>query len=143
MRLSYSKILGLIAVLATRTAGAEPDRQYSALMEQKLTSAQNVLEGVATEDFSLIQAHAARLHLLSQEAGWNVLQTGQYVRFSDTFRNAAKELEESAKEKNLDAAGLAYIKLTISCIDCHRHIRTERTGKKPATPRGGDTERRP
>lgn len=98
-------------------------RRFDALMERKLVSAQRVLEGLATEDFELMRTEAARLHLYSEEAGWQVLQTEEYRRLSNDFRNAAQHIQVSAKEKNLDGASLGYIKLTMTCLECHRHVR--------------------
>jgi hypothetical protein len=71
--------------------------------------------------------------LLSQEAGWNVIQTPEYLRLSEDFRNTTGQLKQAAMEKNLDAVGLAFVKLSISCIDCHRHTKSElsRIGQRP------------
>ena len=101
--------------------------EHAVLMEKKLKSAQRVLAGVARDDYADVAKQARTLMLLSQEAGWNVIQTGEYKRLSEDFRNTARQLEETAKDKNSDAVGLAYVKLSISCIDCHRHVRAERS----------------
>lgn len=99
--------------------------QHGLIMQRKLESAQLALAGIAREDFAQVEKHAQLLSLLSREAGWNVIQTPEYIRLSNDFRGTAKQLQESAKEKNIDAVGLAYVKLTISCIDCHRHVKQE------------------
>jgi hypothetical protein len=102
--------------------------EFDALMMRKLSSAQAVLQGLAMEDHELIGRESQTLQLLSQESDWNVLQTAEYDQLSDDFRKSASRLRVASQEQNLDAAGLAYIKLTISCIECHRHMRDVRHG---------------
>ena len=96
---------------------------FGALMQRKLHSSQSLIKGLALEDYELIAREAQQLQLLSLDAGWNVLQTEDYARISGEFRQAAKKIGRAGKEKNLDAAGLGYFQLTMSCIDCHRHVR--------------------
>ncbi len=130
----------LVAVLLSTAAGvttgwaqvtATPE--HAAIMERKLLSANRVLAGIAREDFKEIAQQAQRLRLLSQEAGWNVLQTPEYLRLSKDFRSTTEQLEEAAERNNIDAVGLAFIKLSIGCIDCHRYARKElpRVGQRP------------
>ena len=123
-----------IAILATYfallNAAETTDTQRSvvnvkALMHRKLESSQSLLKGLAVEDYKLLGKQAQTLQLLSLDAGWNVVQTKEYARISDEFRDAAKKIGRASKEKNLDAAGLGYFQLTMSCIDCHRHVRAE------------------
>ena len=97
--------------------------EHRVLMERKLKTAQAILAGVAREDFAAVEKHAQMLILLSNEAGWNVLQTPEYMRLSEDFRATSRQLTTAAKAKNLDATGLAFLSLSISCIDCHRHVR--------------------
>ena len=103
---------------------------FDALMQRKLHSAQSMIKGLALEDYKLIASEAQQLQLLSLDAGWNVLQTKDYARISGDFRQAAKKIQKAGKEKNLDAAGLGYFQLTMTCIDCHRHVRNP-DGKRP------------
>ena len=106
---------------------------HNTLMEKKLTSAQQVLAAIAREDHDSIAKQAQQLRLLSQEAAWNVLQTSEYIRLSEDFRNTTDQLQAAAKHENVDAVGLAFVKLSISCIDCHRHVKNEmaRVGMVP------------
>lgn len=126
--------LGVPWILFATSAYAQlpATAEHQAIMERKLFSAQQVLDGIAREDFAVIKKHAQTLNLLSQEAGWNVLLTPEYMRLSDSFRCNTTQLEKAADEKNVDAVGLAFVKLSISCIDCHRHARSElaRIGKR-------------
>ncbi|MCA9271035.1 MAG: hypothetical protein KDA41_21285, partial [Planctomycetales bacterium] len=71
--------------------------------------------------------------VLSQEASWQVLQTPEYRQQSLEFRRAAQALKESAEKRNLDAAALAYVDVTLKCVRCHhnvRHVRSADVGDR-------------
>ena len=115
----------------TRTKPIEPPPiRVNALMHSKLESAQELIKALALEDFEMIQKHSQRLELLSIDAGWNIIQTKDYTRISKEFREAARHMRSAADKQNLDAVGLGYMKLTMSCIDCHRHVRKSRNKKR-------------
>jgi hypothetical protein len=54
---------------------------------------------------------------------WVRADTPGYRSFIDDFQYANKLLSLGAREKNLDKATLAYLQLTVSCVNCHRIIR--------------------
>lgn len=125
-------IITVVAILgscfALPNAAQIPDTPRSvvnvkALMHRKLVSSQSLIKSLALEDYDLLAKEAQTLQLLSLDASWNIVQTPEYMRSNAEFRDAAKKIRLAAKEKNLDAAGLGYFKLTMSCIDCHRHVR--------------------
>ena len=92
-------------------------------MRVKLEHSKKVLEGLTTEDLDLVAKNAQAMSLLSQEATWQVLQTQEYAHRSQDFRRTADTLTQAAKKKNLDGAALAYVELTMKCIDCHKYVR--------------------
>src|SRR5258707_13983120 len=105
--------------------GDEPDTQegktpkrVSELMRKKLEHSQKVLEGIAVNDFKVISKHADDLIDLSKQAEWRVLKTPQYETNSNEFRRNAETLIKAAKDKNLDAAALAYVELKLTCDRC-------------------------
>ena len=91
-------------------------------MLRKLDYSRDVVEGLATEDYELIAKAAQNLLVLSHEADWNVITTGEYLKMSSEFRETTTRLRERAREKNLDGATLAYFEMTLSCLRCHKHI---------------------
>ena len=115
--------LALVAVAAALCGGEEQPNQVREFMRRKLPHSQKVLEGLVTEDFESIAKHAQELSLISQAATWQVLQTPDYLDHSTEFRRAADRLTEAARKKNLDGAALAYIDVTMSCINCHKYVR--------------------
>jgi cytochrome c556 len=136
------KVLLLVAVSAALMAGVlagrsrtdEPN-QVAGFMQLKLEHSKKVLEGLALEDYDLIARHSNDMALLSQEANWQVLQTEEYLLQSTEFRRAANALNKAAREKNLDGAALAYVSLTMKCVNCHKYVRDVRMGRfEPSGP---------
>jgi hypothetical protein len=107
-------------------SGHGEEKKLADLMHKKLENSQKVLEGLALNDFKMIAKHAEELLELSKEAEWKVIKTPQYEIHSSDFRRTAETLVKNAKEKNLDAAALSYVELTLTCVKCHKHVREKR-----------------
>lgn len=102
----------------------QPDEEaVKVFMRAKLDASQKVLEGLVTEDFDLILEGTNRMSLMGRRAEWNAIKTREYVQHSTDFQRAAERLGEAAKEKSLDGTSLAYLQLTLSCVNCHRYVR--------------------
>ena len=84
------------------------------------------LKGLVTEDLEQVAKEAQNMEMLSQDASWKVLQTAEYMQRSDEFRRSCKTLLSAAKKGNLDGATLAYVKVTLQCVDCHKYVRRVR-----------------
>ena len=110
-----------------KTAADDPPKKVSDLMRKKLQNSQKVLEGIAVNDFKMISKHADELIDLSKQVEWKVLKTPQYEIHSNEFRRSAETLIKNAKDKNLDAAALTYVEMTLTCVRCHKYVREERT----------------
>ena len=95
-------------------------------MRAKLTHMQKVLEGLLTEDFDEIVKHAQKMSLLTQALGWQTLEGTEYTQRSTDFRRSVEKLTQEAKKKNLDGVSLAYIDITIKCLQCHKYVRKMR-----------------
>ena len=108
------------------------------VMREKLALSQQVLKGLALQDFGLMRSGADRLVKLSQASGWTPRQSPEYELFTTEFRRAAAELSRAAADKNIDGATLAYTQMTVSCVSCHKYLRD---GRAPATGRPASTER--
>lgn len=92
-------------------------------MRVKLRHSHEVLDGLVTEDFDAIAKHSQELALLSQASNWQVLQTKDYLQYSSDFRRAANAMTKAARDKNLDGATLAYVDVTMKCVQCHKYVR--------------------
>lgn len=104
------------------TAQKSPLSQF---MQVKLGYAQSFLDGLVTEDFDKITASAESLAELSHSERWRVSNDAVYRQYSNEFERTVKQALKSAKARNLDGAALAYVQLTMSCVECHKFVRNE------------------
>src|SRR5204863_284991 len=94
-----------------------PDVEVADLMSRNLfvaTPMMNLAELART----MLQAHVHR-----------VLMTPLYVLYSAEFQRVADNLAKNAQDKNLDAAALSYVELTLTCVKCHKHVREVRMAR--------------
>lgn len=108
---------------AQEPAVGDKPNDVAVFMRAKLGHAQHVIEGLALADYDLIARGAHDLSLASQASSWQVLQTADYARHSAEFRRSCDSLRTAAKEKNLDGAALAWMEVTMKCIQCHKYVR--------------------
>lgn len=134
MRFSSRKRIGLglagLALTASLLAarGQEPKRPPSRaeFMHLKLEYSKKVLEGLTLEKFETIVKNARALKTLSEAAEWEVPtipNAGEYVVFTTEFQRLTDELAKKAREQNIDGATLAYLRLTMNCVNCHKYVR--------------------
>jgi hypothetical protein len=117
-------LTALVLLLGVPFAGTSADKdKVPELMHRKLVKAQKVLEGIAIKDFDIIAKNAEELIAISKEAEWKVITTPRYELYSNEFRRTADALIGNAKERNLDAAALSYVDMTLTCVKCHKHVR--------------------
>lgn len=129
-RIRLHRILSLVVIGITLLlvgADADPKEDKSkTFMKQKLEHAQKILEGLTQEKYDVIEKNANSLNALSQAAFWHALQTPQYTQYSGEFQRLTDKLAKSASEKNIDAATLTYVEITLNCVNCHKHVRNQR-----------------
>jgi hypothetical protein len=140
--------VSLLALLSPGHTQEGPEWKSREFMRRKLEHSQAVLEGIALEKFANIERNAQTLSLLSQAAEWQILPSADYKRHSEEFRRTADLLAEQARKKNLDGAALAYVQLTLNCVNCHKEVRRlhfedsrkprppDKDGRPPAQPLG-------
>ncbi|QJW94976.1 hypothetical protein [Frigoriglobus tundricola] len=102
------------------------DDKKPTVMRRKLAHAQKVLEGLAVNDFDKIRTGSDGLIACVQDETWKINQTETYLLYSNEFVRRAERLKKAAKDKNTDAAALAYVDLTLTCVRCHQYLRDER-----------------
>jgi hypothetical protein len=128
-------LLGACAVLAQSGKSARDKEslrdKVKVFMRSKLTNSQSVVEGLATENWDTIQSAGARMLVMSKAAEWSVGNTGpQYTQDTTEFINACKQLITQSKAKNLEGATLAYLQLTMNCVECHKHVRANQRAEE-------------
>lgn len=115
----------LAGISATRGFG-QPKPTRADFMRQKLEFSKKVLEGLALEDYDAIAKNARALKRLSEAAEWEVPtipNANEYIALTTEFQKAADDMRQKAKDKNIDGATLAYLRLTMNCVNCHRFVR--------------------
>jgi len=95
----------------------------STFMRLKLEPVKGTLEGIALADFEMISKHAGAIRNLMLDESWMVVQSEEYRRQSTEFRSIVEQLQQAAKDKNVDRATLAYVQMTIRCVQCHEMLR--------------------
>ena len=105
-------------------AQAEKESGVKEAMRKKVAYSQQVLVGITLEDYGLIANNAEKLVELSNKTNWYSRQVPEYELFLNEFRRNAEELMKAGQQKNLDAASRAYVQMTLSCISCHKFIRS-------------------
>jgi cytochrome c556 len=118
--------LPFVPALSTGRAGQQEKQNRSEFMRRKLEFSKNVLEGLALEQYPMIEKNAKALKILSQAAEWEVPMipnATDYVALTSEFQRNTDELVKAAKQGNIDGATLAYVKLTMNCVQCHKYVR--------------------
>lgn len=112
--------------LAARGQEQPRPRTRAEFMRLKLEYSKLVLEGLTLENYATIVKNAQALKKLSEAAEWEVPtipNAGEYVVFTTEFQRLADELARKGREKNMDGATLAYLRLTMNCVNCHKYVR--------------------
>ncbi len=115
----------LIAAGFTVTQAQQQRRQRAnkEFMRDKLELAQRVLEGITMEDYDLVIAKGTKLAAMTQDADWRMFENPDYDQQSKVFKRHVDTLVQAAKKKDLDGMTLAYVRVTMSCVDCHKVVR--------------------
>lgn len=110
-----------------------PARQgVSKFMRMKLDASQQVLAGLALEDFELIQEGAGKLEEMSAAEKWRVTNDPFFREHSVDFQRVAQRLVKNGKDGKLDAAALTWLEMTLQCIECHKWARAHLIVDQPA-----------
>jgi hypothetical protein len=112
--------LGLVFLLAVPGISQQENRE---LMRAKLNYSQQIVGGLALENFEQIAKNAQELARMSHATNWQVFRTEEYVMHSGEFRRAVESLRAQANKKNLEGAVLAYFDVTMKCVNCHKYMR--------------------
>ena len=114
-----------------KTGEAKDLTSNQSLMRKKLAHMNLILEGITLDQFDQVEKSATTLRDISRATGWHIVdQTPQYKRLSKNFQEQAMDLERHALEQNVEAATLDLVRMTVTCMHCHQHMREESARKK-------------
>ena len=103
-----------------------PPTGHQLLIRDKLSYSNKALEGLSLGDYGKIEEAGKMLGVISRTAAHQIRPTEQYRLLSKNFQEQAGDLERHAKEKNLDAASMDYMRITFTCVQCHSYLREKR-----------------
>ena len=115
----------VIAILLTICVAAQARAQTTALnrvMRQKLVDAQAVMAAVVTNNWTELDRRSRALSKATEDPAWLVLRTPEYAKQSEAFIRVIDDLVEAAARRDQDAAPLAYMAVTVRCVQCHRYV---------------------
>jgi hypothetical protein len=115
-----------VGFLAARAQEPKRPATRAEFMHMKLEYSKRVLEGLTLENFETIVKNSQSLRKLSQAAEWEVPtipNASEYVVFTTEFQRLTDELVKKGREKNIDGATLAFLRLTMNCVNCHKYVR--------------------
>jgi hypothetical protein len=96
----------------------------SVWMEKKLVHSQAILRGLAMGDLRDVQYNASRLKVLNRVEGFVRRKNPDYRSHLNTFSRVIVEIERQAERENIEGATLAFNQLTVSCVQCHKSLRS-------------------
>lgn len=97
-----------------------------AIMRKKVEHSQKILEALALNDLEAAGKNAEALIQLRKDPLFKTIKTPEYELWSDEFTRSAEGVSKAAKDKNLEAAKLHYLGMTMSCFHCHAYTRDQR-----------------
>lgn len=106
---------------AKPSAGKKVERQK--FMAAKLSISQELLRGVVLSDFDALQKSATAMNVLTLAEEWRVSDSEEYRRMSEDLRRFSRQLLKAGGDKDIEAATLAYQRMTLCCVECHRASR--------------------
>jgi len=102
----------------------QPDKKtVKELMEKKLQYSQQLLAALVKNDLETAAKRAHDLQRVRKEAAWHILKTDVYKLWSDEFTASADRVIKAAKDRNPEAAKMAYLEMTMTCFRCHTYVR--------------------
>jgi hypothetical protein len=101
------------------------------LMRDKLVQMNRILEGLTLNKFDQVKDGGKMLGMISRATSWHIADpTPRYERLSKNFQEQAADLQRHANERNTDAATLDLVRLNITCLQCHQHMRENTDRRK-------------
>lgn len=99
-------------------------------MARKLTAAQKALEGVAREDYEQIRKMSAEMIDLSRHEAWERMASARFVQDTADFVTAVEFLDRMADTKDAEGVSLGFMRMTMTCTNCHAHVRTSSVAQR-------------
>ena len=93
-------------------------------MKKKLEFSKNILDGLVMEDYQKILKNAKALNEIGMRK-WLENESLPYRTQNQAFWFTTGSLRMAAEQKSIDGATLAYMQMTLSCVNCHKQLRRQ------------------
>jgi cytochrome c556 len=115
-------VLGL-ALGGSASSAQSPNLR--SIMREKLTNTQQLLEGVVTANFTMVDKSADRLAQISytEVASWQSNPEAEYLKQASAFVKAVQGIRKASADRNSAVVADEYTSLIKSCVSCHAYIR--------------------
>jgi len=118
--------IGMLALSFVVLAAPYEKRTVSrGYMRQKLAYSQGILEGLTLEKFDLVTKNAIRIRGMNLTNYWYWQTNRAYMGYITNYQQSIDRLLNASTDKDLDKSTRAYQAVVQSCVECHRHFRTE------------------
>lgn len=96
---------------------------FSFWMTAKLKESQAIFAALTETDFQRIVESTNTLKTLSKLEGFVRKRNPEYRTQLRTFEFAVEEIQKQAEQENIEGVVLGFNQLTLSCVNCHKHLR--------------------
>ena len=123
------QLFGMTVVLSLSLfAGHDSSAQspnLRSVMREKLTNTQQLLEGVVTANFTIVDKSADRLAQISytEVASWQSNAEPEYLKQASAFVKAVQGIHKASADRNSAALADEYSNLVNACVSCHSYVR--------------------
>ena len=118
-------LAAVVAATGEEKAPAEEGANTPSIwMKKKLDYSQNILAGLAEADFDKIAENAEAMQGLSKVEWFVRARTPGYRTQLEVFLDANADLIKQSKKDNLEGSAFAFTQMTISCVNCHKKVRS-------------------
>ncbi|MGD9722944.1 MAG: hypothetical protein AB7O59_21220 [Pirellulales bacterium] len=124
----------IVAIGISHASAAEPQRETgpSYWMKKKLEYSERLLSGLASGDFGEIGQSARSMRALSHLERFGHASFPGYRAQLKHFETANDSIVTAADKEDLDGAAEGFVKLTMSCVHCHKVVRDVQRTAAPA-----------
>lgn len=96
------------------------------LMLQKLAAAQGALEAITRDDYEKLHDVSVQMIALSHKEAWEQMASPRFVQDTADFAAAVEFMDRMATTRDAEGVSLGFVRVTMACAECHRHIRTSK-----------------
>ena len=97
----------------------------SEMMQSKESYCEEILGGLVEGDGARITRAADAMHQVSLKAEWEVHGDARYAELSEAFRGQLKTISDHAMNDRFADLPHAYSQMTLTCMECHGHIKSD------------------